>query len=550
MTAESPVAHCVLDSILKGCLAGGSLNHIKAFAMDYQGKKFLSKFVGAGGLGAHQRALEKFLTNCIRVKHFEIVAREPGDAEYLSAYQRRTELFFSGIPIDDLSLPSLHRRGGVGPGKSVKSFGTDFLRKLYYGPTSATSVDVLHSYIRGCVSNPTDLKAAICGLQVYGCHVEDSSRLSFVEKNVDEARTIATEPSVNMFFQLALGEVIHQRLRTVYRLDKRDTPLLNRFLCRLGSYNGSYATIDLSSASDSISKQLVKFSVPEFFSSYLERYRCEYSKLPDGRILKLPMISTMGNGWTFYLMTALLYCALHAVCDVEGRSTDVFGSSVWGDDIVLPTRYFGGMCRLLALLGFVVNREKSFNEGPFRESCGHDFYHGHFVRPVFLRRFDTQDSHYVAANRLAEWGAFHSVDVTPCLKYIISRIAEPLRVPRHEPMSSGLRVPLHLSRSKIDKNGSRRYKALIAVPLTYDVSDDPQRARTLSPSINPDGVMVALVGGFLRAGRISERSNTKVRWRLTRRLSPHWNLRDDVPNPGWGRIAEERWETLLEATVS
>jgi hypothetical protein len=36
----------------------------------------------------------------------------------------------------------------------------------------------------------------------------------------------------------------------------------------------------------------------------------------------------------------------------------------------------------------VVNEEKSFSKGPFRESCGSDYFEGHNVRPYFVRKSD------------------------------------------------------------------------------------------------------------------------------------------------------------------
>ncbi len=39
----------------------------------------------------------------------------------------------------------------------------------------------------------------------------------------------------------------------------------------------------------------------------------------------------------------------------------------------------------LQLCGFTVNSSKSFTDGPFRESCGHDYYKGIDIRPVYTK---------------------------------------------------------------------------------------------------------------------------------------------------------------------
>lgn len=50
--------------------------------------------------------------------------------------------------------------------------------------------------------------------------------------------------------------------------------------------------------------------------------------------------------------------------------------SVFGDDIIIPNRYAESYCTLLEDLGLTVNHTKSYTSGPFRESCGADYYDG------------------------------------------------------------------------------------------------------------------------------------------------------------------------------
>lgn len=547
----------VLDALIRDTLAPYTLDSSpRAFAARYQSEKTFSKLKGVGGDKANERALQKFLTNCLRVKNFKLQTGSAVNEPLLGQFLYRSRRFFDSIDPDCFSPRSLHQRGGVGPGASVAAHGTDFLRKLYYGPVSATSLDVLHSYLRGCVTNPLDLAAAKRSLEVFGSVIDPSSRISFVEKTVDESRTIATEPSVNMFFQLAIGDVIRERLQ-VYGFDKRSTPQQNRLSAFEGSAFGTFATIDLSSASDSISLELCKMALPGYLYELLCLFRCETGLLPDGRAIRLPMISTMGNGWTFYLMSALLYCAVHAVCDLAGDSGDIKACSVWGDDIIVPVKLYGETVRLLDLLGFVVNREKSFNEGPFRESCGYDFYKGHFVRPVFIRRIDTVDSLYVAANRLAEWGAFQRIDVTPVLKFLVDALPHRYLVPRWQGYASGLKVPSTLARHLKTRWGSWRYEHLEPCAKSYDVTDEPVRARSLPTSVNPDGVHVALLSGTLRSGRVTERSLRTLRWRRVRSVTPFWDNRYDcyqekldwVLCPGWDANAERLWEEAWEQVL-
>jgi hypothetical protein len=85
----------------------------------------------------------------------------------------------------------------------------------------------------------------------------------------------------------------------------------------------------------------------------------------------------MGNGATFCLETLVFAAAAHAI-----RSKTV---SVYGDDIIVDSDKVDDLKRLLGFLGFSVNADKSFSAGPFRESCGKDYYQGVDITPFYLR---------------------------------------------------------------------------------------------------------------------------------------------------------------------
>jgi len=59
---------------------------------------------------------------------------------------------------------------------------------------------------------------------------------------------------------------------------------------------------------------------------------------------------------------------------------------VYGDDIIVPVHYVDHVIRELQSFGLVVNTNKSFWTGKFRESCGAEFYDGHDVSVVRQRR--------------------------------------------------------------------------------------------------------------------------------------------------------------------
>jgi hypothetical protein len=55
---------------------------------------------------------------------------------------------------------------------------------------------------------------------------------------------------------------------------------------------------------------------------------------------------------------------------------------VYGDDIVIPSEHAYWVTQELERFALVVNTNKSFWTGKFRESCGGDYYDGEWVTPI------------------------------------------------------------------------------------------------------------------------------------------------------------------------
>jgi len=89
----------------------------------------------------------------------------------------------------------------------------------------------------------------------------------------------------------------------------------------------------------------------------------------------------MGNGFTFELET-LIFMSL--VSAVTGRKIgeEVFA---FGDDLIFPSDLSEDVIACLRFFGFTPNLAKTFSHGPFRESCGGDYFSGRFVRPFYLK---------------------------------------------------------------------------------------------------------------------------------------------------------------------
>lgn len=216
--------------------------------------------------------------------------------------------------------------------------------------------------------------------------ITDCNKLSFVPKTAKTKRSIAIEPTLNAFVQRGVDTVLRRKLERVGRF--LDFQGHNQELARVGSIDGSYATIDLSSASDTVSKGLVYYLLPPACNALLSKVRSPFfeHKL-DNEVRKevYEKTSSMGNNFTFPLETLIFAAAARAAMRASG-CWGMESWSVYGDDIVVPTQASDILLTLLKFLGFTPNPAKCFTarDGKFRESCGSDWYAGQDVRPVEL----------------------------------------------------------------------------------------------------------------------------------------------------------------------
>jgi hypothetical protein len=197
--------------------------------------------------------------------------------------------------------------------------------------------------------------------------------VTFVPKNAKTDRPIAVEPRWNMFFQKGFGRFLRNRLKLFgVNLDHQG---LNQALAIYGSRTGKYATVDLASASDTVSREVVLALLPEPWLDILAAMRSP-AYLLDGEWRPYHKWSSMGNGYTFELESLLFWALASSI------NEDV---SVYGDDLIIPVESYDTLVRVLEVCGFKVNTEKSFSKGYFRESCGQDAFNGDSVTPIYWK---------------------------------------------------------------------------------------------------------------------------------------------------------------------
>lgn len=221
-----------------------------------------------------------------------------------------------------------------------------------------------------------------------------TSKLEFVPKSITTNRTISKEPTGLQFYQQAWKEAWYDwndyRTKSLLRrIIRYSDQKLSSDLARRGSVDGSYATLDLSAASDSVSLSLVKRVFPEHIADELLACRSKYTTYTYRRhtyVWRLQKFAPMGSALCFPVESTLFA----AICEYARRSGGHRRlSRVYGDDLVVPREYVAEVCDILTRLGFQLNEKKSHwksYRSHFREACGGEYLNGTDVTPVRISR--------------------------------------------------------------------------------------------------------------------------------------------------------------------
>lgn len=276
----------------------------------------------------------------------------------------------------------------------LTSLQTDYLisRNLaYYDPQGAVV------FREGHVREILD----VSGLLKEVLRTVPGNRICFVPKDGLTDRPIAIEPTMNLMLQLGVDGYIRNRLRC-WGVDLNDQRP-NQRLAKTGSITGDYATIDLSSASDTVSLRIVKMLLPARWYSYLLALRSPTGEL-DGQEIRYRKVSSMGNGYTFALESLIFSALIRATMKVMTGSSGMYQFVVYGDDLVVHKNVCAEVLHNIKWFGFIPNLAKSFVQGPARESCGTDWYMGENIRPVYLSEpLRDITSVFSLYNRLRKW---------------------------------------------------------------------------------------------------------------------------------------------------
>lgn len=399
---------------------------------DVQLTKLLSKYPFKGSEDvAHVVAVEKLLKqetkNALTNYRWGVGQFTHAEREFIDRVAVELERILGPAPTPDEVLQNAAWGPGTVVGYSFDGGKTGSEMKF---ASRQTVTPLLHPVACSVVDYYPSWSAAMAahGPVTNWLEVVPGDQLFTVPKKFEENRCAMKQPSINIWLSRGIGVVIRKRLKSRAGLHLKFQQTVNKEMARIGSLTGVFCTLDLTSASDSNCRAVLRSVLsPAWFawlySTASKSFR--FSRSPSDKTAtqsqSYQMMSSMGCGYTFELETALFLaiarCVVPCCWSVQDETFDTNGVrrvrspkatyphvGVNGDDIIIPTAYAEQMISALSLFGFTVNAAKShYQPGPgFRESCGGDYLFGVAVRPLFFtRRLDDGPAIVAAANRVA-----------------------------------------------------------------------------------------------------------------------------------------------------
>lgn len=326
----------------------------------------------------------------------------PFSIELNRFYEALTHVLGEKVPEDEI-LQAAH----YGPGSTVGVTGQDvnFVRKVGSNECTPWCVDLA---ARALVYDKATW--AHLGLDPVYSHLDTAREgfirvareqlkssvvshdtLMFIHKGIKSLRSIGAQPTCSGMVQLGVHTVGTVLLKERANIDLSDQGW-NQRLARDGSRDWEsddpLCTLDKSNASNLTALGLVQNLFPPNWAKFLIKTRTPGYTAPEqlgGGEHPYHMYAGMGNGTTFFIETLIFWAASYATQDLPleeyVRNHDF---AVYGDDVILRRSHAKRYMRFANWLGYEFNPKKTFLDGPFRESCGADFWAGIPVRPVSL----------------------------------------------------------------------------------------------------------------------------------------------------------------------
>lgn len=224
------------------------------------------------------------------------------------------------------------------------------------------------------------------------------SAIRFVPKDSRGPRIISMEALEVQFAQQGLKTALYDHIerhpltKGLVNFTKQS---INQQLAVEGSRDNTWATLDMKEASDRVSLQLVRvlFARTSLLPA-LEAVRSHFAVFPkgihDGKEVELYKYAPMGSAVCFPVEAVTFWALSKAIMAYElgivNFPEETPAAYVYGDDIIIDRVFANAIMEALPKYGLLVNKNKSFTDGPFRESCGFDCFKGEVVTPLKIRK--------------------------------------------------------------------------------------------------------------------------------------------------------------------
>jgi hypothetical protein len=250
-----------------------------------------------------------------------------------------------------------------------------------------------------------------------------------VHKSFEKLRVILKEPTVVAMMQQGLKKILYKHLESpkallMWKKVNFTRQEINRELALKGSIDGELATLDLKEASNRVALWIVEelFTNQKKLLEMLLSARSGGGVLPGGEEFYAPfrMFAGMGSATCFPIQAVVFYSIAVGSLVNSGWPIHLASRSVYvyGDDVIVPRIGAKAVRDGYKEFGFVINEDKSFWDGLFRESCGMDAFAGVEITPVKIKAVPSpilspsQQLHYYSVqNRFMRFAWFNLASV-------------------------------------------------------------------------------------------------------------------------------------------
>lgn len=274
-----------------------------------------------------------------------------------------------------------------------------------FGPGSVADLKGRKPQLEKAMSLVYDKPTVLALCEYWDCTIDElivgkpgeasrTNKIIFRPKNALKHRIISAEPCWLSWLQQAIKRPLydyvenHPKMFTWFSNQEA-----SRAMALKGSRDGSYATFDFSSASDSISVELVeRIFARTYILEPMLITRSTDALMPDGRIVHLHKFAPMGSATCFATMDIIVLAICeHSIRLALGRPGRRGDYVVYGDDAIIRAEAADTFAQVSRSLGMTVNADKSYWRPDtahfYRESCGIEAYDGVDITPLRYSRF-------------------------------------------------------------------------------------------------------------------------------------------------------------------